>query len=135
MIALNGIPIDWCVAEDKKRHVVAKVPGALCIACTNCTRTHWKEASKFIEEESKQYDIEVIMAVVKTAPRMLFFNKHTIACLPKDEDVSKYNSRADVGEQFEMIDADHYYTFDRELNPVWDEIDFGEHQWPLATIN
>ena len=56
---------------------------------------------------------------------MLFFNKHTIACLPQDEDVSKYNSKADVGELFEMIDADHYYTFDRELNPVWDEIDFG----------
>ena len=57
LIALNGIPIDWCVAEDKKRHVVAKAPGALCLACSECTRNHWKEASKFITEESKQYDI------------------------------------------------------------------------------
>ena len=53
LIALNGIPIDWCVAEDKKRHVVAKAPGALCLACSECTRNHWKEASKFITEESK----------------------------------------------------------------------------------
>jgi hypothetical protein len=30
--------------------------------------------------------------------RFLFYSKNTVACLPVDEDVSKYNSREDVGD-------------------------------------
>ena len=86
--------------------------------------------------ESKQYDIEVIHGLyfTKTAPAFLFFNKHTVACLPTDEDVSKYNTVADLGEKFDVIEADNYYTFDRELYPVWDEFSFGNRD-PELTVD
>lgn len=54
-------------------------------------------------------------------PYLYFFNRHTMVCLPQDSDVSKYNSIDDVTGKFDTIEADHYYTFDRELNSVWDK--------------
>jgi len=89
--------------------------------------------------ESKQFDVEVIQDLyfTKTAPAFLFFNKHTVACLPTEEDVSKYNTVADLGEKFDVITADNYYTFDRELYPVWDEFTFGGYnpEWTVEQIN
>lgn len=42
--------------------------------------------------------------------------------------MSKYNSTEDVGGKFEMMDADKYWTTDRELNTVWDELPFGSFE-------
>ena len=39
--------------------------------------------------------------------------------------MSKYNSTEDVGGKFETMEADQYWTTDRELNTVWDELPFG----------
>jgi hypothetical protein len=63
----------------------------------------------------------------KIQPRLIFFQKQSVACLPADEDVTKYNSVADAeSKEFDVIEANHYYTFDRELYPVWDEVDIFE---------
>ena len=135
LILQNGIKTDWCATEDKKRHVVASVPSVLPIMCPQCVRTHWKKAVRWFEMESKQFDVEVIhdLYFTKTAPAFLFFNKHTVACLPTEEDVSKYNTVADLGEKFDVITADNYYTFDRELYPVWDEFTFAGYnpEWTV----
>jgi len=114
------MPTDFCVGEDQKRHVVAKVPGAMMKNCPDCTAGHWPKSAKWIYVESDLYDIKVHKHWIRTEPMFMFYNTHTVACLPKDEDVSKYNSAADVGDKFEVIKADHYYDFDRNLNSVWD---------------
>ena len=56
-----------------------------------------------------------------------------MVCLPQDSDVSKYNSIDDVTGKFDTIEADHYYTFDRELNTVWDKQNIAN--WDVDMIN
>ena len=77
------------------------------------------------------------MGHTKIQPKLIFFNKHSVACLPADEDVTKYNTVADIGEKFDVIEANNYYTFDRELYPVWDEVDIFDKNkdWTVPDIN
>ena len=49
----NGIKVDWCATEDKKRHVVASVPGVLGVRCPDCVTTYWPNAIRWLDMESK----------------------------------------------------------------------------------
>jgi hypothetical protein len=72
-----------------------------------------------------QYDHDQEEFWMKIEPKFIFYFKHTVVCLPSEQDVSKYNSPEDVGDKFEMIEANHFWDTDRELNTIWDEEMFG----------
>ena len=49
----NGIPVDWCAEEDKKRHVVASKPGVTVVVSPGCVADFWPNASIWIKHTAK----------------------------------------------------------------------------------